>query len=64
MATNYQKQLEDLRDGKISELEVSPDEFMDFQKILMSFAQRKSIVGIAKRGGGAKYVAAQKEKED
>ncbi|HIX01587.1 MAG TPA: hypothetical protein H9861_02410 [Candidatus Ligilactobacillus excrementigallinarum] len=55
MEENYQQILEDLRTGKIKEYEVDMDHFMDFQKVLMNYQYKKSVIGEAKRGGGAVY---------
>lgn len=55
MERDYQELLDQLREGTLNELEISTEEFMDFQKILMDYQQRKSIVGTAKRGGGVIY---------
>lgn len=52
-AAEYQALLEQLQHGKISQLEISKEEFMQFQPVLMQFAKKKSVVGHAKRGGGA-----------
>lgn len=55
MAENYEEILDDLRTGKLKEYDVDMDHFMDFQKVLMNYRYKKSIVGKAKRGGGAVY---------
>lgn len=55
MKEDYQQILEDLRTGKIKEYEVDMDHFMDFQKVLMNYQYKKSVIGEAKRGGGAVY---------
>ena len=55
MEENYQQILEDLRTGKIKEYEVDMDHFMDFQTVLMNYQYKKSVIGEAKRGGGAVY---------
>jgi len=52
---NYQDLLEQLATGKITELIVEQNEFMEFQPILMNFNQRKNIVGSANRGGKIVY---------
>ncbi len=67
MAEDYQKILDDLRTGKLKEYDVEMDHgklkeydvemdhFMEFQHVLMNYQYKKSIVGEAKRGGGAVY---------
>lgn len=52
---NYQQILDDLRTGKLETYDVDLDHFMDFQQVLMNYQYKKSIVGEAKRGGGAVY---------
>lgn len=52
---DYENLLEQLRQGKVSELTVTPEEFMDFQPVLMKYRYRKSIVGKAQKGGGIVY---------
>lgn len=55
MTKNYTQLLEDLKDGKIDKLEITTEEFMDFQREYMNFGHRKNVVGTAKRNGGAIY---------
>ncbi|MGX5377755.1 hypothetical protein ACWCL1_05855 [Ligilactobacillus sp. LYQ135] len=55
MATDYQKILDELRTGEIKEYDVDMDHFMEFQKVLMNYQYKKSIVGEAKRNGGVVY---------
>ena len=52
---NYEQILDELREGKRKEYDVDMKHFMNFQKVLMNYRYRKSIVGEAKRGGGAIY---------
>ena len=52
---DYENLLEQLRQGEITELTVTPEEFMDFQPVLMKYRYRKSIVGQAQKGGGLVY---------
>ena len=55
MDKDYGQLLQQLRSGEIKQLEISTDEFMDFQKVLMEYSHRKKVIGKAKRGGGAIY---------
>ncbi|WP_290032920.1 hypothetical protein [Ligilactobacillus cholophilus] len=55
MQEDYKQILDDLRTGKIKEYDVDMENFMEFQKILMNYRYKKSIVGQAKRGGGIVY---------
>lgn len=52
---DYLNLLDQLRDGTISELVVTPDEFMAFQPVLMDFPDRKLIIGEAGREGKVIY---------
>ncbi|KRN28419.1 hypothetical protein IV38_GL001419 [Lactobacillus selangorensis] len=47
--------MDDLRHGKIDEIKVGHDEFMDFQKVWVNYDQRKEIVGTARRNGTVIY---------
>lgn len=53
MATkeDFVRQLADLRDGKIEELLVEPDNFMAFQQAYRESSFRSQIEGQAGRGG-------------
>ncbi len=55
MSKDYGQILEQLRQGEITEVEISTAKFMDFQRALMEYPHRKQVVGHAKRGGGASY---------
>ena len=55
MEKDYQQLLDYLHAGKIENFEISTEEFMAFQKVLMAYNYRKNIIGIAKRGGGVRY---------
>lgn len=61
MAKDFKKLLDDLYTGKIKELDVSQEDFMEFQPIYMAFQYRNFIVGKAKRGGGAVYHSTKKK---
>ncbi|MFK5676806.1 MULTISPECIES: hypothetical protein [unclassified Ligilactobacillus] len=52
---DYKNLLEQLRQGAVSELTVTSEEFMDFQPVLMKYRYRKSIVGKAQKGGAVVY---------
>ena len=54
-AKNYQLLLEKLVKKQIDELKITPDEFMEFQPVLMNFRQRKRIVGQALPKGKILY---------
>ncbi|GBG95423.1 hypothetical protein LFYK43_18820 [Ligilactobacillus salitolerans] len=64
MAKDYHELLEQLRHGELSELEISTDEFMDFQKVLMEYSHKKKVIGTAKRGGGVSYQYASNDQPD
>ncbi|KRL00252.1 hypothetical protein [Liquorilactobacillus capillatus] len=55
MEKNYQELLEQLVNGQVESLVITPKEFMDFQAAFMNFQHRKSIVGNAQRGGDIIY---------
>lgn len=55
MVDDYQKILDDLRLGRLETYDVDLDHFMGFQQALMNYQYKKSIIGEAKRGGGAVY---------
>ncbi|AYF92404.1 hypothetical protein D7I45_02320 [Apilactobacillus bombintestini] len=52
---NYTELLNDLKDNKISELVIKPDEFTDFQVAFMNFDTRKRVVGKASQNGIITY---------
>ncbi|WP_429971339.1 hypothetical protein ACQW5G_01590 [Fructilactobacillus sp. Tb1] len=45
--SDYTELLNQLRDGKISELTITPDEFFIFQQAFMDYETRKRIIGTA-----------------
>ncbi|MCM6826494.1 hypothetical protein [Leuconostoc mesenteroides] len=52
----YTQALNDLRDGKIDEIEVTPAVFPEFQKAWANFAYQNTIRGIAHAHGKVTYV--------
>lgn len=55
---DYEQQLNDLRDGKINQIDITPETFPDFQKIWRDFPSQNRIRGIAGKQGHVKYVRA------
>ncbi|GKT04287.1 hypothetical protein ACRYI5_09760 [Furfurilactobacillus sp. WILCCON 0119] len=55
MNEDYAAKLEQLHDGTLDELTVTPDQFMAFQQALMNVEYRQRIVGAATRGGEVTY---------
>ncbi|MEJ6399588.1 hypothetical protein [Nicoliella lavandulae] len=55
MKNNYADLLKQLKNGDIQTIEVTPDEFMAFQKAFMDFESRKRVVGTANREGKIVY---------
>ncbi|WP_057769379.1 hypothetical protein [Lactobacillus selangorensis] len=55
MTRDFKQEMDDLRHGKIDEIKVGHDEFMDFQKVWVNYDQRKEIVGTARRNGTVIY---------
>jgi len=45
--SDYTELLDQLRDGKIKELTITPDEFLVFQQAFMDYETRKRIIGNA-----------------
>lgn len=52
---NYTELLNDLKDNKIKELVVKPDEFTEFQVAYMNFDTRKRVIGKADQNGVITY---------
>lgn len=52
---DYQVQLDQLHAGKIKELIIKPEQFMDFQNVFQSYQYRSQIEGDAKHGGEIHY---------
>ncbi|GMA69360.1 hypothetical protein GCM10025879_06060 [Leuconostoc litchii] len=55
---NYTQALNDLRDGKIDKIEITPESFPEFQKAWAKFAYQNTIRGIAHTHGQVTYVRA------
>ncbi|MBS9338313.1 hypothetical protein G6R29_01520 [Fructobacillus sp. M2-14] len=53
---DYSQALLDLRDGKIDEINVTPETFSDFQKAWSEFPYQNTVKGIAHRAGKVTYV--------
>lgn len=58
---DYQSKLDQLWDQKIDQLEVKPDEFMNFQEVFRNHSHRSQIRGEAQRGGTILYKLVQDE---
>lgn len=52
---DYQAQLDQLHAGKVKELIIKPEQFMDFQDVFQSYQYRSQIEGDAKHGGKIHY---------
>ncbi|WP_283680419.1 hypothetical protein [Lentilactobacillus sp. Marseille-Q4993] len=62
MAENdYAKLLDELREGKIKEIQVNPDQFMDFQQAFMNFDYKTRVSGKAQKGGIVTYTYENEE---
>lgn len=55
---DYEQLLKDLRDGKINQIDITPESFPAFQKIWREFPSQNRIRGIAGKQGHIKYVRA------
>ena len=55
---DYETLLNDLRDGKIDEIEITPETFPAFQQVWRDFPSQNRIRGIAGKGVHIKYVRA------
>ncbi|MGX7051787.1 hypothetical protein [Leuconostoc palmae] len=55
---NYTELLDNLKDGKIDEINITPENFPEFQKIWRDFPSQNKVRGIAGKGGHIKYVRA------
>ncbi|KRN90375.1 hypothetical protein [Ligilactobacillus ceti] len=55
MEKDYRKLLEDLYHKKIEYLDISAEEYMQFQKEYVNFEYRKNILGKAQKRGGARF---------
>ena len=53
---DYEQQLNDLRDGKIDELAITPETFPAFQKVWRYFPSQNKIRGVASKQGHVKYI--------
>ncbi|AFT81377.1 MULTISPECIES: hypothetical protein [Leuconostoc] len=53
---DYKQLLNDLRDGKIDEINMTPEAFPEFQKVWREFPSQNRIRGIAGKQGQVKYV--------
>ncbi|MBS9336281.1 hypothetical protein [Fructobacillus papyrifericola] len=56
---DYKEALMNLRDGKIDEILVEPENFPDFQKAWSAFPYQNTVRGIAHRAGKVTYVRAK-----
>ncbi|AYM02868.1 hypothetical protein [Levilactobacillus yiduensis] len=55
MAKDFTDLMNQLKDKKLDEFEVTPEEFPAFQKAFMAFETRKRVVGQAHKGGKLIY---------
>lgn len=52
---DFKQELDDLRAGKISQFEIDPDEFQEFQRVYHAYPYRTQIEGKANIGGKIIY---------
>ncbi|GLB47045.1 hypothetical protein WR164_10240 [Philodulcilactobacillus myokoensis] len=55
-SSQYTKLLNQLKDGQIKSLHITPDNFKQFQVAFMKFPTRKRIIGTAHQQGKITYV--------
>ncbi|KRK73672.1 hypothetical protein FD30_GL000245 [Levilactobacillus namurensis DSM 19117] len=55
MARDFTDLMNQLKDQKIDQFEVEPDEFPAFQQAFMAFETRKRVIGEAHKGGKLVY---------
>ncbi|CAJ1227011.1 hypothetical protein [Levilactobacillus zymae] len=55
MARDFTDLMNQLKDQKIDQFEVGPDEFQAFQKAYMAFDTRKRVIGQAHKDGKLIY---------
>lgn len=55
LTDDYASLLEQLKDGTIDELKVTPTDFMTFQIAYMAFESRKRVIGTAEKNGTIIY---------
>lgn len=60
---DYQKILDQLVSGEISEYKVEPKNAFDFQEALRNYGKRQYITGRAYRGGTIVYTAVSANKQ-
>ena len=53
---DYEQQLNDLRDGKIDELAITPETFPAFQKVWRDFPSQNKIRGVASKQGHVEFI--------
>lgn len=64
MARDFTDLMNQLKDKKLDQFEVGPDEFQDFQRAFMAFDTRKRVIGKANKGGKLIYHYDQDTGED
>lgn len=52
---NYQKMIEQLKNGEVTSIEVEKGDFLDFREFLVKDEMFKQFRGIAKQGGNIEY---------
>lgn len=53
--SNYEQQLNELREGTLSSLTIEKEEFLAFRQVLVQMEDFKHFRGIAKQGGTVHY---------
>ncbi len=62
LETDYAAMLDQLRQGEIDEIEITPETFMAFHDVYLAADDRKKIIGKAQAGGIVKYIYDNDEK--
>lgn len=52
---NYLKELDDLKENKITKIKITNKEFMDFRSVWINYPHHQDIVGIAQKNGDIVY---------
>ncbi|WP_179395117.1 hypothetical protein [Lacticaseibacillus absianus] len=55
MAPDYRQMMDDMRAGKLDQIEITPETFTAFRAAWTNYAGREEIVGQAKRNGQIIY---------
>lgn len=53
--SKYKEMIEKLKNGEITSIEISKEEFLEFREILVNDEKFKHFKGVAKQGGSVIY---------